>query len=164
MSRLTEAELHLDRAFCQSEPVAALLRRALADVARGLEAEEATIWTISEDGARLEATLNHGEHAEIMEALSVPADDSVVGMVAQSGLATAIGPDDWQNRTVIDALGIETRALVAAPLLLDGEIIGVLTAFNPRERPIFDDGSILQVEWHAYVMALVLADHCGSTA
>ena len=63
----------------------------------GLRAEEATLWLLSADRERMEGTLNHGRTPQVLEALSVPITQSVVGMVASTGVGASIGPDDYHH-------------------------------------------------------------------
>ena len=51
---MADAPTALDRAFVRDESVARLLRQLLADTVSDLDASEATIWTISQDGLHLD--------------------------------------------------------------------------------------------------------------
>jgi hypothetical protein len=127
----------IDRARVRRDATAGPLRRLLADTVRELDCAEATIWTISPDGLHLEGALNHGPTMTVVENITVPANDSVIGLVAEQGLAKAIGPADWHNPSVDKATGTATLAMAAAPIDVRGERVGVLSAINPLAGGVF---------------------------
>ena len=151
----------IDREACRQEVSARLLRRLLSETVDALRCAEATVWVISTDGLRLEAAINHGPTAAIVESQSVPADESVVGMVAANGLATAIGPEDWHNPSVDKATGTPTLAMVATPITLKGQTIGVLSAINPRDGGVFSGPAIDVIQWKAYLAGLIVGEQAG---
>ena len=109
-----------------------MLAATLAQVCTDLQAEEASFWCVSEDGARMELTVNYGGDAQLLESLSVPVNESVVGLVQATRMATAIGPEDDYNPSVDAVTGGHTRAMVAAPVLGSEGVLGVVSAINPR--------------------------------
>jgi signal transduction protein with GAF and PtsI domain len=138
--------------------VDAACRRTLEDICRFCGAEEATVWLISENGCSLQGTVNLGKTREVVENLDVPVEESLVGMVASTGIGLCFGSQDPYNRTVDGQTGTVTRAMVAVPLDVAGELVGVLSAINPRDRASFQRSDLEQVSWRAYVLGLVLAD------
>ena len=151
----------IDREVCRQEVAARLLRRLLAEAVHDLGCAEATVWVIAADGLRMEAAINHGPTAAVVESQSVPADESVVGMVAANGLATAIGPADWHNPSVDQATGTPTVAMVAAPITIRGLTVGVLSAINPNGGGVFPAPAIDMVQWKAYLAGLIIAEQAG---
>jgi hypothetical protein len=147
-----------DRAFVREESVARLLRQLLADTVSDLDASEATIWTISQDGLHLDAALNHGPTAEIVEAQSVPVKDSVVGLVASTGFPMCIGPEDYHNPSVDAATKTRTLAMAAAPFSCDQEPAGVISAINPAGGGLFSASHLETLKWKAYLLGLILED------
>lgn len=132
----------VDRATCRRGDVAPELRRLLADTVRELRCAESTIWTISPDGLHLEGAINHGPTVAVVESISVPANNSVIGLVAEQGLAKAIGPADWHNPSVDKATGTPTIAMVAAPIDVHGVRAGVLSAINPTGGGVFEGAAL----------------------
>jgi putative methionine-R-sulfoxide reductase with GAF domain len=149
------------RSFCQRDPFASMGRRLLAEAARAAHAAEATLWLISEDHLHLEGTLNHGKTPHLLESLRVPVTASVVGMVASTGVAASIGPDDYHNPVATAAGAADTRAMIAVPVYVKGELAGVVSAINPADGGLFSAQDMEQLSFRAYLIGLVLADTHG---
>ena len=128
----------IDRATCHEKANEGPLRQLLADTVKELRCAESTIWTISLDGLHLEGAINHGPTVDVIERISVPAHNSVIGLVAEQGLAKAIGPEDWHNPSVDKATGTATLAMAAAPIDVAGVRVGVLSAINPTAGGVFE--------------------------
>jgi len=79
---------------------------------------------------------------DVVERISVPAHNSVIGLVAEQGLAKAIGPADWHNPSVDKATGTPTLAMVAAPIDVVGVRVGVLSAINPTGGGVFEGAAL----------------------
>lgn len=132
--------------------------RILDDVCRVCDAQSAALWLISEDGNRLVGVASIGPARGIIEGLEVPAMGSLIGMVASSGIGLCFGPEDPYNRSVDAQTGISTQAMVAVPFQVDGQVIGVLSAVNPKNRPTFGRADLEEVSWRVYVLGLVISD------
>jgi hypothetical protein len=155
---MAEAPSAPSREFVREESVARLLRQLLADTVSDLDASEATIWTISADGLHLEAALNHGPTAEVVEAQSVPVSESVVGLVASTGFPMCIGPEDFHNPQVDLATKTRTLAMAAAPFSCAQEPAGVISAINPTGGGLFSASHLETLKWKAYLLGLILQD------
>ena len=116
-----------------------------------------TLWTIAEDGTSLEGALNHGATPDVVERMSVPVAESVIGLVASTGVPTSILPGDPHNAAVDRATGTRTAGMAAAPVSVRGTLAGVLSAINSR-RGAFDAADLDALAWKAYLMGLVLED------
>ena len=127
-------------------------------------AGEATFWLISADGMRMEGTLNCGKTPEVIENITVPADDSVVGMVAQSGVPITIGPDARYNPIVDLAAGTRTNAMIVAPVQVAMERCGVLSAIKTPELGLFTADAAERLQWKAYLLGLILTDSLRSAS
>jgi GAF domain-containing protein len=139
-----------------------LVRRLLTEAAEAVSAPGAALWMVSEDWSTLDGTLATGPGGTVIESAAVPVDESVVGMVAGNGLATSIGPDDFHNTWIDELTGLHTRAMVAAPVLVRGQVVGVVSAINPGGGGLFSADDIERISWKAYLIGLVLADSTSS--
>ena len=133
-------------------------RRLLAEVVADLEVFDAALWVLSEDGLQLECALHAGETDAVIEQLSVPVADSVVGVVASTGVPSCIGPGDPHNRTIDAMTGIETRAMAATPVYVGEKRCGVLSVVNPRNKEVFSTADLERVQWKAYLLGLLVQD------
>ena len=149
------------RASCQQGATAALGRRVLARAVEDCRAEEGTLWLLSEDRERMEGTLNHGKTPQVMEGLSVPITQSVVGMVASTGVSASIGPEDYHHPVATRAGAADTQAMIAAPVLIRGKLAGVVSAINPRGGGLFSADDLERLSFNAYLLGLILADTHG---
>jgi hypothetical protein len=149
------------RASSQSGATATLGRRVLARTVEDCRAQEATLWLLSEDSQSMEGVLNHGKTPQVMESLSVPITQSVVGMVASTGVSASIGPDDYHHPVATRAGAADTLAMIAAPVLIRGKLAGVVSAINPRSGGIFSAEDLERLSFNAYLLGLILADTHG---
>ena len=134
-------------------------RRLLARAVQDANAAEATLWLLSPDRQHMDGTLNHGKTPHLLESLSVPVTQSVVGMVASTGVAASIGPDDYHHPVATQAGAADTTAMIAVPVYVRGNLTGVVSAINPqggRER--FSAADMESLSFNAYLLGLVLAD------
>ena len=155
---------HIDRAFCQEARTQKLLRRFVSETASACCAFEATFWTISHDGGKIDCAVNSGASPNVIENISVPSSDSVVGLVANTGIAACIGPGDYQNTSVAALTGVQVHAMLVAPVNCGGSVCGVLSAVNPLGGGVFAPGDLETIQWKAYLLGLVLADVCKDCA
>ena len=149
------------RASVQHGAAATPGRRLLARAAEDVRADEATLWLISDDRERMDGTLNHGRTPQVLEALSVPVPQSVVGMVASTGVGASIGPDDYHHPAPTQAGAAGTNAMIAVPVLVGGRLAGVLSAINPTGGGLFSADDLERLSFNAYLLGLVLADTHG---
>jgi GAF domain-containing protein len=134
-----------------------LLARAVEDC----RADEGTLWLLSADREAMDGALNHGKTPQVMEALSVPITQSVVGMVASTGVGASIGPDDYHHPAPTQAGAADTLAMIAVPVLVRGQLVGVLSAINPRGGGLFSAADLETLSFNAYLLGLILADTHG---
>jgi hypothetical protein len=147
------------RASCQQGPAAAMGRRVLARAADDCAAEEATLWLLSPDQRNMDGTLNHGKTPAALESFSVPITQSVVGMVASTGVGASIGPEDPPYPPPAEAAG--TLAMIAVPVYVRQKLVGVVSAINPKNGGLFSADDIERLSFNAYLLGLILADTHG---
>jgi hypothetical protein len=150
--------LRLNRDYCRRARTQKLLRRFMAETTLACKAGEATFWTISADGRHMEGAINSGRTPELIENASVPSNDSVVGLVATSGISACIGPEDYMNPSIAKITGLQVFAMVVAPVMIDAQICGVVSAVNPVDGGVFKPEDLETLQWKAYLLGLLLAD------
>jgi len=148
--------LRLDWKFCHQPRTMKLLRRFMTETAESCRATEATFWVISTDGKRVEGAINSGKDSDEVEKLVVHANDSVVGLIATTGISACIGPGDFMNPEIKEKYGV--RNMVVAPVMIDSQISGVVTAINVTEGDTFKPTDLETLQWKAYLLGLVLVD------
>lgn len=148
--------LRLDWKFCHTPRTLKLLRRFMAETANGCRASEATFWVISSDGKCIEGAINSGKDSAEVEKLVVHANDSVVGLIATTGISACIGPGDFMNPEIKEKFDVHN--MVVAPVMIDSQISGVVTAINVVEGDTFKPDDLEMLQWKAYLLGLLLVD------
>ena len=110
----------------------------------------------------MEVAVNHGPQAALVESLSAPVCDSVVGLVQATRMATAIGPLDAHHPGVDEATGLKTLAMVAAPVLGPEGVLGVLSAINPLSSPRFNGPDLQRLAQAAETLGRAILEAAGS--
>ncbi len=104
------------------------------------EAETSSIWEVDEDRQELFFRVVRGRAAGEIRNLRVPFGEGIVGSVARSGEAEIVRDVASDPRWRGDhGSGFSTRAILAAPLLAHGRVIGVLQLLNPVDRSFSAD-------------------------
>ncbi|MCB9451404.1 MAG: GAF domain-containing protein [Anaerolineaceae bacterium] len=115
-----------------------------------VEAQGASLFLVNKDNSEeLIAVAAVGLSAKIMEGLRVPVGQGVVGWVArhaESQLVRDTAKDTRFYMGVDEKTGLQTRSLVAVPLLLGEQVIGVLEVVNKLNDGLFDDGDVNLLE------------------
>jgi hypothetical protein len=137
------------------------IRRLLQDVVDHCGSTAATYWQASEEDGHLLAAVNVGPGPEKLEGLRVPIDGSLVGMVLCTGLPTAVGADAPYHPAAMEATGIHTTAMAAAPVRVAGRAVGVLSTINPRAADRFGPADLERVQWQAFLLGCLL-EHLGA--
>lgn len=132
-------------------PGAERLLSSLAETARRLfGARACSLALLSEDGDELVYTTASGSGADAVTGLRMPAGRGIAGWVVQSGQPVAVSDVRADPRfapDVAQATGYVPEAIVAAPVVSDAGILGVLTVLDrDAGRPgAQDDLLLLQV-------------------
>jgi len=106
-------------------PLDALLDELLARTGRVVGGDVATIFLLSEDGTSLTVRASYGLDARVTEGLEVRVGEGVVGEVASRAQAVIVN-DVGEATETAPLLRQRVSSLVAAPLLVGGQVIGVV--------------------------------------
>lgn len=144
-------------------PGSAALLTSVAETARRLlGARACSLALLTDDGSELVYTTASGDAAAAVTGLRLPVGRGIAGWVVQSGQPVAVSDVRADPRFAADlaaATGYVPRALVAAPVTSDGEVLGVLTVLDRDDtRPGADaDLVLLQAFCEQAAIALVTA-------
>jgi len=105
-------------------PLDALLDELLARTGQVVGGDVATIFLVTADGASLTVRASYGLDARVTEGLQVLVGEGVVGEVAARAQAVIV--NDVGEATAAPLLRERVSSLVAAPLLVGGQVIGVV--------------------------------------
>lgn len=112
-----------------------LLPRVFDRVIADLEAEAGSIWL--RRGNTLVCEIARGPVAERIQGLELPWGAGIVGDVAQRGEAERVEDVSEDPRFVFqvdEATGFVTRSILAAPIVANGEVLGVFQLINRRSN------------------------------
>lgn len=122
-----------------------LLTELLDRIRTILQADEATILLVTEDGAGLQVRASLGLEGEVDENFVVPMGQGIAGRVAAEGQPRIV-PDLQGEEVMSPWLRHKVRSLVAAPLVASDQTIGVIHV-GTRELRTFQpaDAQLLQL-------------------
>ena len=115
-----------------------LLREALSRIRKHLAADYATVLEIGEDGTSLRACASDGLEEEVTKRVSMPLGQGLAGEVAVGREAAAVD-DIAGEQGVRKALVGRFTSLAAAPLLVEGRVLGVLEIGTRASRHFTED-------------------------
>ena len=151
---LREVTLELTRTF-ELEP---FLQKVVAAVCQGTGSESSSISLYEGETGLLKFVAAPGAQAEQLKLIRVPLENSVAGECYATAEAIVIqdaAQDPRIYRAVDNDLDFVTRSLVAVPILLDKEPIGVLEALNKSGDP-YDDADLELLEALASLAAIAI--------
>ena len=120
------------------------LLRAILDVARRvILAEAASLFFVNKETGAVELAISSFAEGQFVQPdISVPPGRGIVGWVV-SHAQTLLIPDAYEDsrfyKEADQQTGFRTRSVLCAPLMRDGEVIGVLQILNPRDKKSFDE-------------------------
>ncbi|MEO6578192.1 MAG: GAF domain-containing protein [Candidatus Limnocylindria bacterium] len=103
-----------------------------------LDGDTSALYLPTDDGEALEGAFAVGENAEEVKADPVTPGQGIIGTVALSGTAEVVNRTSLDSRTEhILGTGDDDGRLMAAPLIVQGEVAGVLAVWRAIEQPAF---------------------------
>ncbi len=135
----------LGQLVTSSLDLSVVLQRVTHEVQPLVNADRVSVLLLDEDGEiRFAAT--SGADADVLVGVTMPANVGVAGEVIQTAQPVWVGDDESRNKIykVVDQVsGYSTYSMLAAPLILNGEVIGVIEAvhtnpyiFHPEELQV----------------------------
>jgi len=153
--RLAEYELLLEIGVKLSGTLdlATVLETALETAEAVCRAETSSIWDVDEEKQELFFRVVRGRAAGEIRDLRVPIGQGIVGSVARTGVAEVVNDVATDARWHGDPKGFKTRAILTVPLLVQGDVIGVLQLLNPVGRDRFMEGDLRRMSLFAGILA-----------
>ncbi|RMF27884.1 MAG: GAF domain-containing protein [Chloroflexi bacterium] len=121
------ALLEVDRQISSTLDLPRLLELIASQAQQVLQADHSDLYLIEEDGKTLQAVVSIGEYALDVMATPLQVGNGIVGLVAQTGQAEMVNRADLDPRAVrVPNTPDHPQALLCAPLVSRGQVIGVL--------------------------------------
>jgi GAF domain-containing protein len=118
-----------------------LLQQIMSSAADLLDAETSSLLLVDEESGDLDITTATGESGEQITRRKVPAHQGIAGWVVDNGEAAVVDnpKDDPRFYAVMDqAIQFETRNMVAVPLKVRDQTIGVVEVINKNDGSFSD--------------------------
>jgi GAF domain-containing protein len=138
----------------QNLTLSEVLQEALKDTFSCLSADEGTLWVIDEEGEALVPRWNSGPNAaQILSRHRQRLTGGLISLVCateQPLCENAVYRNTQQDPTLDRKLGVLTCAMIAVPLRLFGETVGVLSCVklkNTLEAPDPEPFSAADLAW-----------------
>jgi len=121
------ALLEVDRQISSTLNLPRLLELIASQAQRVLQADHSDLYLLEEDGKTLQAVVSIGDYALDVMATPLQVGRGIVGLVAQTGRAEIVNRVDLDPRAMrLPNIPDRPQALLCAPLISRGKVIGVL--------------------------------------
>ncbi len=109
------------------------MREILLVFLKAIKCEAGSLFEAEPDGKVLFFRAVAGQSSDQLDSIRIPAGKGIVGHVHESRQITHVADcskDDRFLKTVGDAVGFQTRNLIAAPIVIRGRVFGVVEVIN----------------------------------
>jgi hypothetical protein len=106
-----------------------------------LDVNSTNVYLLDEDGQTLRALFAVGDYAEAIKAATFKLDQGITGFVAKTGVAEVVNHPDADPRWV-NVAGVPegaAEAMMFAPLIARGDVIGVMAVSHSKAAGLFSD-------------------------
>ncbi len=135
-----------------------MLDQRLQEISRVIDVEDSSLLYFDPEHDTLTFILVHGRLQQQLPGREIPSDAGVAGWVLHNGGPVIVNNprQDWRFSNVIDEeFAFMTRSLLCVPMLLDGEVYGVLELLNKRHGEFTEeDAAMLSILGHIAASAL----------
>jgi len=144
-----ERLLEISRTLSSTLELAPLLQAVVDTACELTESEAASILLYDSNSGQLRFEVGPGYQQEGLSKISVPLESSIAGWVFTHGrplIVADAAKDPRIYRAVDRALNFDTRSILAVPMMVKREAIGVIEAVNKSEQDHYteDDRAILE--------------------
>ena len=147
-AREMEALVHTGQNICSSLDLPTVLGRAATEALGLLGGDSLAIFMRESDGV-LKAVAASGAECEALMAVQVRRGGGILGSVAASGRAEIVN-DAFRDPRVLRLPGTspneDGEKLMAVPLVLDGDLIGLISVWRAAEHPPFEEADLRFLE------------------
>jgi signal transduction protein with GAF and PtsI domain len=137
-----------------------LLDRILLAAMESIGAEDGSLLLIDPDTNELVFVVVHGAVRERLSGHRIPVGEGIAGYVAQSRLPIIVANAQLDQRfspRVDLAFNFKTRSVLAAPIMHDNDIKGVIQMLNKSNRQEFNEGDLTLLNVVAQLAADAIA-------
>jgi Nif-specific regulatory protein len=136
-----------------------LLSQIIDSSARLVGAEAASLLLLDKASGKLRFAVASGPRKERLDGVQVDPDKGIAGWVAQNGKALIVNDPQHDSRfspTVSKAIDFPTKSIIAAPMTVKGELVGVLELINKTKGRYFVDEDLDWLQVFALQAAIAI--------
>ncbi len=127
-----------------------LLEQILQWIETELDVEAASVLMLDQKSRELRFEAASGDKADEIKDFTIQLGEGIAGIAAATGEALIVndaGSDPRQAHDIPVAIDFPARSVLAVPMTLHGQVVGVVEAINKRAGALFteDDASLLAV-------------------
>ncbi len=158
--RQMEYLIEAGRAFLSTLELSKILDQAIETAGGGMQAENAVIWIRGDSDDSLTCRAANGRHAEHLRDLRLSLGEGIPGWVMahqESVLIADACADDRRCRRIEKTVDFQIRDLIAVPLIVHGDCLGVLEVIN-KQKGLFSATDLAWMEVLAATTAAAVAN------
>jgi sigma-B regulation protein RsbU (phosphoserine phosphatase) len=132
--------IHVSRQLGTTLQLGELLKVIMESAKEMLQVEACSVLLVDEETGDLTFEVAVGDRSQEVAQQRIPKGQGIAGRVVQSGepvVVDSVSDDPHFFRGVDQAVGFQTRNLMAVPLQVRGRTIGVVESINTRDRASF---------------------------
>lgn len=142
------------------QPFPALLEQILISLQQSLGAQAGSILELDREKKEFFFRASAGgSDPDKVKAFRVPANKGIVGHVAETRqplLLKNLDTDEKQLQAISLSVGFETKSCIAAPIIVENQLYGVVELFNKVSSDYFDEKDLQVLEEGVKMAAKVL--------
>lgn len=137
------ALLEIDRHISSTLELPVVLERIATHARELLKSDDSEVYMLEPDGQTLRAIVAMGRYADAIKAHPLMLGQGIVGYVAHSRVAELVNYSERDPRSVrIPDTPEEHEALMCAPLISKGQMLGVMAVVRSGDRPLFQQSDL----------------------
>ena len=137
------ALLEIDRHISSTLELPVVLERIATHARELLKSDDSEVYMLEPDGQTLRAIVAMGRHVDEIKVHSFKLGQGIIGHVAHSCVAELVNYSERDPRSVrIPDIPEEHEALMCAPLISKGQMLGVMAVARSGDRPLFQQSNL----------------------
>lgn len=147
------------RALTLDEGFEGFCRELLLSLMRAIQCEAGSFFEVDHENQQLFFRASTGQSSDKLGHIVIPMGKGVVGYVAESRRGTLVADaakDQHHIKTVQNMVAFETKNLIAVPVVIRGQIFGVLELLNRLVEPTFTEKDLEIANYFATICSTVI--------
>lgn len=138
-----------------------LLEKIMNAVEKIIESESGSIFIFNREKTKLEFALATGPAGGAIKDMKIDAGEGLAGWAAKTGRGIIVNEaysDPRFSRSVDEVSGYKTRNIMAVPLLVNNETLGIIEVLNKKDGRLFSRKDLSMLEIFAAEAAIAMSN------